>query len=110
MDRLSANRENLVARLDEVDNNTQSYFSKEEHRLMEDLSTARVKVAEGTEKLVIRLRELDNAREARHHPSKDQESVESSFIPWAAGGLDRLLLKFDYANVDRLVPSSFELG
>ena len=114
VDHLSA----LMQRLDFVthslkstgEDNKNSYLASEERRLMTDLQSSRLKIADGAHSLTSRLREIDETQaKERDRPSSRLQS-ESSFVPRKASGLDRLLLKFDYKDVERLVPSQFEHG
>ena len=72
--------------------------------LMQDLKGSCQKVSSGTQSLVEALRAIDAARTgARSIQVKDFTKEHDDFIPWANGGVERLLLKFDSGNVEKLV-------
>ena len=80
-----------------------SHSSAEEQRIMGDLETSRLKLADGVQGLTETLRSIDAARTAgRGFRTPNPVMGESSFVPWSGGGVDRLLLKFDYASNDEL--------
>ncbi|KAK4691342.1 hypothetical protein P7C71_g5638, partial [Lecanoromycetidae sp. Uapishka_2] len=76
-----------------------SNLAKEEQRLVEDLHTSRQKVAACVQGLIETLRVIDNARpEKRGFRGSTGRAGQDGFVPWAGGGVDRLLLKFEHGN------------
>ena len=80
-----------------------SHSSTEDRRIMGELDTSRLKLANGVQGLIEALRSIDAARAAgRGFRTSNGTVEENSFVPWNGGGVDRLLLKFDYGNGDEL--------
>ncbi|KAL9635272.1 MAG: hypothetical protein Q9164_003569 [Protoblastenia rupestris] len=107
MQRLDAVQQSLDVEVDADGDSTIQHLAREEHQLIADLSSSRVKVSNGIEGLVASLRNIDSARAGGRDLGALQGSSQNEFVPWSGGGLERLLLKFDYGNVDRPVPSQF---
>ncbi|KAL9126618.1 MAG: hypothetical protein Q9217_004356 [Psora testacea] len=112
MQRLNIIQQSLEAELDASEDSTSSQIEKEERRLIADLHSSHTAIASGVQSLIGSLRNIDNARARGRDPSPLQTPgrSENNFIPWSGSGLDRLLLKFDYRNVDTLVPPQFING
>lgn len=106
MQRLNTVQQSLDTETDTGLESVASNIAKEEQRLVEDLGTSRQKVASGVVALIEALRAIDNARaEKRGFRGSTGRAEQDGFVPWAGGGVDRLLLKFDYGsgNGERLV-------
>ena len=72
--------------------------------LLQDLKSSCQKVSNGTQSLIEDLRAIDAARTgSRSIQVKDFAREHDEFIPWANSGVERLLLKFDSGNVEKLV-------
>lgn len=114
MQRLNTIQQGLQSEADNEEVKSSSYYQGEEQRIMSDLKGSRLKVANGVEGLIEVLRSIDAARiNGRRHqgPSGTSGSMKyHTFIPWAGDGVDRLLLKFDYGNVDPFAPMLFSNG
>ncbi|KAK0512435.1 hypothetical protein JMJ35_005563 [Cladonia borealis] len=79
-------------------------FAAEAQGLMQDLGSSCQKVSSGAQSLIEALRAIDAARTgARSTHVKDFAKDHDEFIPWANGGVERLLLKFDSGNVEKLL-------
>ena len=79
-------------------------FAVEAQGLMQDLGSSCQKVSSGAQSLIEALRAIDAARTgARSTHVKDFVEDHDEFIPWANGGVERLLLKFDSGNVGKLL-------
>ena len=108
----------LMQRLDSVHQNLKvadesdasSNLGLEERKLIAELQSSRIQVAEGVRNLIARLRDIDDARAGGRDNQSGQVQSESGFVPWSASGLDRLLLKFDYGSVDKELPSHSGYG
>ncbi len=99
MQRLNTIQQSLDAETDTGLESVGSNISREEQRLMDDLRASRQKVANGVQALIEALRAIDNARaERRGFRGSTGRAEQDGFVPWAGGGVDRLLLKFDYGN------------
>ena len=68
---------------------------------MVDLNVSRSKVASGVQALSEALRAIDAASAAQRGYGEDQGLTQHDFVPWN-GGVDRLLLKLEYGNVQNL--------
>lgn len=80
-----------------------NHLVAEEERLMFDVKASRSKVASGVQTLIEVLRAVDAASTAERGYQGDQGLMQhDEFVPWAGGGVDRLLLKLDYGNVQNL--------
>ena len=103
----------LLQRLDTVVSTSQAsgdeLFVAEEGRITTDLMASKGKVAEGTKKLVGRLRRIDDTRETGAggvrrdfaSPGNGEMDESDAFVPWTSGGgrgLERVLLKLDYGG------------
>ena len=72
--------------------------------LMQDLESSCQKVSSGAQSLIEALRAIDASRTGgRSIHVKDFAKDHDEFIPWANGGVERLLLKFDSGNVEKLL-------
>lgn len=72
--------------------------------LMQELISSCQKVSSGTQSLIEALRAIDAARTgARSIQVNDFAKEHDEFIPWANGAVERLLLKFDSGDVEKLV-------
>ena len=79
-------------------------FAVEAQGLMQDLGSSCQKVSSGAQSLIEALRAIDAARTgARSTHVKDFAKDHDEFIPWANGGVGRLLLKFDRGHVEKLL-------
>ncbi|KAL2039961.1 hypothetical protein N7G274_007364 [Stereocaulon virgatum] len=82
--------------------NAASNSAAEEQRLMEDLRLSRQKVASGIQDMIDALRAIDATRTgARTYHGNNATTESYGYVPWAGGGVDRLLLKFDYGAAER---------
>lgn len=79
-----------------------SHLNTEARTVMDQLRTARSKVATETQALIDSLRSIDAARNSGRQYKAVKAIAEDGFVPWTGDGIDRLLLKFDYGNVDRI--------
>ena len=80
-----------------------NHLAAEESRLVLDLKASRSKVASGVQTLIEALRAIDAANAAERGYRRDQGLMQhDGFVPWTGGGVDRLLLKLDYSNVQDL--------
>lgn len=79
------------------------HLAAEESRLVVDLKASRSKVASGVQTLIQALRAIDAANAAERGYQGDQGLMQyDGFVPWTGGGVDRLILKLDYGNVQDL--------
>ena len=77
-------------------------YTSEEKEVMRELGSAREKVASGVQALVAALRDIDSARAAGgSHKADVQVEGEDRFVPLMSGGVDRLLLKLDFVDLQR---------
>ena len=84
-------------------------FAVEAQGLMQDLGSSCQKVSNGAQSLIEALRAIDAARTgARLIYVKDFTKDHDEFIPGANGGVERLLLKFDSGNVEKLSLRQFD--
>ena len=84
-----------------------NHLATEEKRLMIDLKASRSRVANGVQALIETLRAIDAANAAanaaeRGYQGGQELMQQDGFVPWSGGGVDRLLLKLDYGNVQNL--------
>ena len=78
-------------------------FAVEAQGLMQDLEISCQKLSSGAQSLTEALRVIDAARTgARSVQVRNFAKEHDEFIPWANGGVERLLLKFDSGNVEKL--------
>ena len=83
-------------------------FAVEAQGLMQDLGSCCQKVSNGAQSLIEALRAIDAARTgARSIHVKDFTKDHDEFIPGTNGGVERLLLKFDSGNVEKLSLQQF---
>ena len=97
----------LMQRLDTIQpgliSDSTNHLGAEEKRLVVDLKASRSKVASGVQALTEALRAMDAANAAERGFQRDLGLTQADgFIPWTGGGVDRLLLKLDYGNVQNL--------
>ena len=85
-------------------------IASEEKELLTNLQATRGKLTEGITNLVARLRDIDNSRARGNGLQIKKGRSDEDFVPWKAGSLERLLLKFDSSSVESLVPSQSEYG
>ena len=104
MQRLDFTVHNLISTSND---STASHFALEERRLMTELQSSRLQIAESVRSMISRLREIDVARAREKDRYSSHVRTESGFVPWSVSGLDQLLLKFDYGDIEKLVPSQF---
>lgn len=101
MQRLSVVQQGLDSQGDNVAEE-KSHLNTEARTVMDQLRTARSKVATETQALIDSLRSIDSARNSGRQYKGVNVMAEDGFLPWTGGGIDRLLLKFDYGNIDRI--------
>ena len=76
----------------------------EAERLVEDLATSCRKTSSGVQALIEALRTIDAARTSeRSYRATQLDKERDNFAPWNCEGVDRLLLKFDYGNAEKLL-------
>ena len=103
MERLDTVRQSLSSDSQNGDSTATDHLAGEEKRLVDELSSSRSKVASGVQALTETLRAIDVANFAERGSQGDQELTQhDGFVPWTGGGVDRLLLKLDYGNVQIL--------
>lgn len=77
-------------------------YAAEESELMIDLRNATKELDRGNQVLVARLREMDSERVSGDDQFLiDVEIEDGGFVPWHGSGLDRLLMKLDFASLAR---------
>ncbi|MCJ1304005.1 hypothetical protein MMC08_006816 [Hypocenomyce scalaris] len=77
-------------------------YRMEEQELLKDLGEARVGVDRDVATLVQRLRDIDAERAgAGAHVLDGVSDGDNGFVPWRSGGIDRLLMKLDFASLRR---------
>lgn len=80
-----------------------SNYAAEAQRIMEQLKASRSKVANEVQALIKALHVIDGARTSGRQYQRANAAMEhDGFVPWTGGGIDRLLLKFDYGTIDKL--------
>ena len=80
-------------------------FEIEEKEVMRELASARVKAADTVQAVITALREADAARAGSNsHSVGFQADEEDAFVPQMSGGLDRLLLKLEFADLQAASP------
>ncbi|CAD6576655.1 MAG: hypothetical protein ASARMPREDX12_007960 [Alectoria sarmentosa] len=110
IDHMSALMQRLSTIQWSLDSDTQNevliatnHLGEEETRLVVDLEASRSKVASGVQTLIQALRAIDAASTAERGYQGDKRLMQhDEFVPWTGGGVDRLLLKLDYGNVQDL--------
>ncbi len=110
IDHMSALMQRLNTIQQNLDSETQNEvfiatnnLAAEEKRLVVDLKASRSKVASGVQALIDALRAIDTASAAeRGYQGVQGLTSHGGFVPWTGGGVDRLLLKLDYGNVQNL--------
>ena len=109
MRRLDTVHGNLIA-ASEPGQQSRENIAMEERELITSLQATRLKLTDGIASLVARLHDIDDSRARGNDFQLGQKKSDAEFVPWKAGGLERLLLKFDSSGVENLVPSQFEHG
>lgn len=80
-------------------------YKVDEKEVMQELRPAREKVARGVEAVIAALRDVDAARTGNEIHSADVHlDGEDLFTPQMSAGIDRLLLKLDFAEMQRVSP------
>ena len=80
-------------------------FEIEEKEVMRELASARVKAAGTVQAVITALRDADAARAGSNsHSVGVQAEEEDAFVPQMSGGLDRLLLKLEFADLQAASP------
>ncbi|KAL9072989.1 MAG: hypothetical protein Q9161_003211 [Pseudevernia consocians] len=111
IDHMSALMQRLNTIQQSLDSDTQNevsiatnHLAAEEKRLVVDLKASRSKVASGVQALIEALRAIDTASATKQGYHGDQRLMQHNdgFVPWAGGGVDRLLLKLDYGIVQNV--------
>lgn len=102
MRRLDTVQQSLDAETDAGDAGVVTNYANEEQSIVSELQLARIKVAAGVQGLIDALRNAGSTKAGSHIAYTDTESVVHGFTPWSGGAIDRLLLKFDYGNIDGL--------
>lgn len=75
-------------------------YAAEGSELMIDLRNATKELHRGNQMLVTRLREMDSERVSGDDQFLiDVEIEDGGFVPWHGSGLDRLLMKLDFASL-----------
>ena len=108
IDHMSALMQRLSTIQWSLDSDTQNevliatnHLGEEETRLVVDLEASRSKVASCVQALIQALRAIDAASTAERGYQGDKGLMQhDEFVPWTGGGVDRLLLKLDYGNVE----------
>jgi len=103
MQRLSTTQQSLDSQTDNGEECEKSHFAVEVRRIMEELKISRAKVADGVQTLLEALRAINNARKnERQYKAANATTEYDGFVPWTGGEIDRLLLKFDYGDKDKM--------
>ena len=80
-------------------------FKKEEEEVMRELALARAKAAGHVQAVITALRDADAARaRSNSHSVGVQAEEEDVFVPQMSGGLDRLLLKLEFSDLQAPSP------
>ncbi|KAI4131258.1 MAG: hypothetical protein LQ347_003056 [Umbilicaria vellea] len=99
IERLSVVQHHLDLEIDVGVMDTFTNYKVEEQDLLKDLSEARSGVDRDVAHVVQRLRDVDTERAgAGTHVFEHAVAEDDSFVPWRSGGLDRLLMKLDFAS------------
>lgn len=102
MQRLSITQQSLDSQTGNGADSGKSNYAAEAHSTMEQLKAARSKVANEVQALIEALHMIDAARTSgRQYQGVNAAMEHDGFVPWTGGGVDRLLLKFDYGTVDK---------
>lgn len=103
MQRLDTIQQNLISNSRNENSNATNHLAAEEKRLVVDLKASRSNVASGVQALTEALRAMDAANATERGFQGDLGLMQlDGFVPWTGGGVDRLLLKLDYGNVQNL--------
>ena len=80
-------------------------FKVEEKEVMRELASARAQAAASVQAVITALRDVDVARASSNsHSVGVQAEEEDVFVPQMSGGLDRLLLKLEFSDVQAVSP------
>ena len=100
IERLSTVQHHLDLETDAGVVDTFANYRLEEQELLNDLSEARLEVDRDIANLVQRLRDIDIERAGAGTGSFDHRAAEDDgVVPWRSSGIDRLLVKLDFASV-----------
>lgn len=100
IERLSVVQHHLDLETDAGVMDTFTNYKVEEQDLLKDLNEARSGVDRDVAHVVQRLRDVDTERAgAGTHVFEHGVAEDDRFVPWRSGGLDRLLMKLDFASV-----------
>ena len=103
MQRLDTIQHSLISDSRNEESIATNHMGAEEKRLVVDLKASRSKVISGVQALTEALRAIDAATAAERGFQGDPGFTQlDGFVPWTGGGVDRLLLKLDYGNVQNL--------
>lgn len=103
MQRFDVTQRDLDSQIDNDMESEKGHLANDSRRTLEDLKTSSLKVAGEVQALIGSLRAIDAARaDGRQYKSTNAAVDQDEFVPWTGGGIDRLLLKFDYGSTDRL--------
>lgn len=109
MQRLNAVQQNHDREIQADVMGVESSYAAEERGLLSDLQNSRSSLATGVEGLIEALRRIDSARAGGRSVIAEKGMTEAvGFAPWTSNGVDRLLLKFDYGNAEKL--TALQLG
>ena len=100
IERLSVVQHHLDLESDASVMDTFANYRGEEQELHKDLGEARLTVDRDVANLVQRLRDIDAERAgAETHVFDHGAAGDDIFVPWRNGGIDRLLMKLDFASL-----------
>ena len=103
MQRLDTVQQNLNSDPQNEESIATNHLAAEEKRLVVELKSSRSRIASGVQALTEALRAIDAANAAERGSQGDLGLTQhDGFVPWTDGGIDRLLLKLDYNNVQNL--------
>ncbi|MCJ1367513.1 hypothetical protein MMC16_006646 [Acarospora aff. strigata] len=98
--RLHSVQQNIDTEVDDGVVDPLADYAAEEQKLIAELRDAKQEVDGGIKVLVTRLRDIDSERVGGdNQPLFEDKDDDGGFIPWSGGGLDRLLMKLDFANL-----------
>lgn len=107
MQRLNDVQQNLNLETDGSVEYASPHYASEEANLLAELKAASLKVASGVQGLIDSLRNIDNSRTGGRGSTISMEAMDNGFVPWSGGGVDRLLLKLDYGDTEKLASQQF---
>ena len=103
MQRLDTVQQNLNPDPQNEESIATNHLAAEEKRLVVELKSSRSRIAGGVQALTEALRAIDAANAAERGSQGDLGLTQhDGFVHWTDGGIDRLLLKLDYNNVQNL--------